>query len=62
MATTAVSAKDSQDRPEFTSRKVLTVLGAADGDPATIGFWITAYLAAAVHGRWRRDWCGRCLR
>lgn len=41
---------------------VLTVLGAGDGDSATIGFWITTYLAAAVTGVRSAEVAGKITR
>jgi hypothetical protein len=39
-----------QDRREFASRKVLTILGVPAEGCETVGFWIEAYLSAAVRG------------
>lgn len=45
-----VLGKPSRRPREFTSRKVLTVLGVPAEEPETLGFWVEAYLTAAVHG------------
>lgn len=43
-------ANTPQDPREFASRKVPTSLGVPTGDTATVGFWVQAYLTAAVEG------------
>jgi site-specific recombinase XerD len=50
MATAATSADGQQDPGQFTSRKVLSVLGVPDAGTETVSFWIEAYLTAAVRG------------
>jgi site-specific recombinase XerD len=50
MAAAASSGNPVEDPREFASRKVLTVLGVPTEDPETLGFWVEAYLAAAVRG------------
>jgi integrase len=50
MAATSSSTNVLQDPGEFASRKVLTVLGVTAEEAETLGFWIQAYLTAAVRG------------
>ncbi len=50
MTGTASSGNTGQDAREFASGKVLTVLGTPAGGGDTLGFWIEAYLTAAVRG------------
>jgi integrase len=50
MTDTVSSGNTPQDPPEFASRKVLAVLGVPAEDGQTIGFWMDAYLSAAVRG------------
>jgi hypothetical protein len=50
MAARVTSADGEQDPGQFTSRKVLTVLGVPTEGCETVAFWIEAYLSAAVRG------------
>lgn len=60
---TVSSGNTSQDRDEFASRKVLSFLGApAEGAEETVGFWIEAYLTAAVRGVRSAEVAGKIAR
>ncbi len=59
------SGNSTSDPAEFASGKVLTVLGVpADriGGVDTVGFWIEAYLAAAVRGVRSAEVAGKIAR
>lgn len=50
MTGTAYSENRSEDPREFTSRKVLAVLGMPTEGSETLAFWVEAHQVAAVHG------------
>jgi len=50
MSSTASSENAGEDPHEFASGKVLTVFGIPAEGGETLGFWIEAYLTAAVRG------------
>lgn len=65
MTGTASSGNTTTDPAEFTSGKVLTVLGVPAGGIGgadTVGFWIEAYLAAAVRGVRSAEVAGKIAR
>jgi site-specific recombinase XerC len=62
VARVASSGNTSQDRREFASRKVLTVLRVPAEGAETLGFWTEAYLTAAVQGVRSAEVAGKIAR
>jgi integrase len=62
MTATASTADISPDPGEFASRKALTVLGMPPDGGGTVGFWVEAYLAAAVRGVRSAEVAGKIAR
>ena len=62
MTAAASSANITQDPGEFASRKALTVLGMPPDGGGTVGFWVEAYLAAAVRGVRSAEVAGKIAR
>src|SRR5260221_13506852 len=62
MTATASPANTSQDPGEFASGKALTVLGMPPDGGGTVGFWVEAYLGAAVRGVRSAEVAGKIAR
>jgi len=62
MTDIASSGNTGEDPREFASGKVLTVLGTPAGGGETLGFWIEAYLTAAVRGVRSAEVAGKIAR
>jgi len=62
MSSTASTGNTGEVPREFASGKVLTVLGVPAAGGETLGFWIEAYLTAAVRGVRSAEVAGKIAR